>query len=82
MPNHNEELAIIRNINCGVRDTNKPICWFEVETISGSALQIVSLSQMGSMIDQAQAYSLQDLNGRGCIVIRDNNTVVFKALIN
>jgi hypothetical protein len=76
----NEQLAIIKDINVGVRDFDYPICWFTVEIINGAALQILSIAEMEKIIKDSQCYTLKDLNGKPCIVEVDGNSVKFKSI--
>lgn len=73
----NEELAIIKDVHIGVRDTDSCICWFTVELLSGASLQIISIDQLRKLINRHHIYKLEDLNNKPCIVSIDGNLVKF-----
>lgn len=75
-----EELAIIKDINTGIRDTNQAICWFTIEALSGSSLQIISIEQMVKLINESQCYKLSDLNNKPCIVTVKDRMMIFKKM--
>ena len=61
-----KELAIIKDINIGMRDYHKPIIWFTTESLSGCALQVIE--DIEDFIRKADCHTLSDLNGKPCIV--------------
>lgn len=61
-----KELAIIKDINIGMRDCHKPIIWFTTESLSGSALQVIE--DIAGFIRKANCHELSDLNGKPCVV--------------
>jgi hypothetical protein len=72
------QLGIIKDINVGVRDVSKPICWFTVDILSGSSLQIISISAMVDLLERHSVYKLQNLNNKPCEVeVKDDRTVQF-----
>lgn len=71
MKEKREELGIINNINVGMRDCSYPICFFQVDCLGGSSLQIISIEEMTKLIQDSYCYKLSDLNGKPCIVETD-----------
>jgi hypothetical protein len=65
-----EELAIIRDIHVGMRDCSKPVIYFTVDLLFGSALQIIE--DIPEFIRETGCYKLEDLEGKPCIVERSN----------
>lgn len=76
----NEQLAIIKDIHIGIRDTNHCICWFTVEILSGGALLILSIEEIQRIIEKHSIYKLEDLNNKPCVVEINNGLVKFKRL--
>ena len=77
MDNGIEELAILKDIHIGVRDTNHPCCYFIVDTLNGSASQIISIEECVKLIKDTLCYKLEDLNNKPCIVNRKDNIILF-----
>lgn len=75
-----EELAVIKDIQVGMRDAGSPICWFSVEVLYGTSLQVISIKEMEELIKSSECYKLSDLNGKLCIVETDGYKVKFKRL--
>lgn len=75
-----EELGLIDGIHVGMRDVGQPCCYFQVTTLHGVSLQIVSIDDMLKMIVDANAYKLEDLNGKPCVVETDGSLVKFKRM--
>ena len=72
-----EQLGIVRDIHIGVRDTNHPCCYFNIELLDGVSLQILSMEQCVNLIEQTHCYKLEDLNNKPCIVQIEINLVKF-----
>jgi hypothetical protein len=67
-----EELGIIRNPGYGMRDTNRPVLWFEVNTLSGSSLQVMSQPQADEFLLATGVYDVRRLDGRVVVMELDN----------
>lgn len=72
-----EELAIIKNIDIGMRDNDYPCMWFETVQESLIALQVLSLEDAGKLIKDADVYSFKSLEGKACIIERDGSMMLF-----
>jgi len=72
-----EQLAIIKDVNVGIRDVGYPICWFSVEMIAGGALIVITIKEMEKILKDHSIYKLQDLNNKPCIVETNGNIVKF-----
>jgi hypothetical protein len=75
-----EQLGIISDIHIGVRDLNKTICWFNVDILYGTSLQIISIEEISKILTDNHIYKLDDLNSKPCIVEVDINLCKFKRL--
>lgn len=73
-----EELAIIRDIHVGMRDCSKPVLYFTVDLLFGSALQIIE--DIPAFIRETGCYKLEDLEGKPCIVERSNLNVRYSRI--
>ena len=72
-----EEIAIIKDINIGLRDVGTPVIWFEVQALHGSSLQVIDSNQILDFIKEAKCNKLSDLNGKPCIIRSEGNTMKF-----
>lgn len=70
-PEKVEELGIIQNVQCGMRDVGQPIMWFTARTLQGDSLQILSWDKAAKLIEDAGVYSINDLNGQGVVLLTD-----------
>lgn len=75
-----KELAIIKEIQIGKRDCDKCICWFVIEAINGSSLQIIEIEQLVEIINKHDIYDFKELEGAACIIENSNNTHKFIGL--
>ena len=72
-----EELAIIKNVGFGMRDMNKPVLWFTVETLYYNSLLFFTGNDILDFIKKANVYDCKDINGRTCIVETNEGTLKF-----
>jgi len=61
-----------------MRDTANPVLWFNVKTIRGHALQILSWDRAAELIKAAGVYSIDGLNGQGVICKSDGSSCQFE----
>ena len=67
-----EVLAIIKDVNIGMRDCNEPVLWFTTHTSECSAaLQVFNWVEAGKLIKDAKVYSVNNLEGKACFVEKD-----------
>ena len=73
-----EEMAIIKDVGFGCRDVGYPVLWFTVCLVDGgAALQIFSMKETEKIITDSGVYDIEDLEGKPCLVINDDNIVRF-----
>ena len=72
---------MIKDVGIGVRDTNRPILWFDARTLSGCALQVLEWDDAGKLIAEAGLSEVRYLEGKPCVVERINGLVQFKRLL-
>ena len=75
-----EELAIMKNVQFGVRDTNFASLWFSVSMLSCGALLSIPRDEVIKFIEDNQITDINNLNGRACVVDRTGNNVKFVRL--
>ena len=74
-------LGIIQGINFGMRDCPKPCVWFGVKTfLHGGSLQVFLGEQALEFVKKAGCRSINDLNGKPCIMRPEGNNMVFVEL--
>ena len=72
------DMAIIKDIDFGMRDCGSPVIWFSTYTSEGSgALQIISGDGISSFVQEAGCRSIRDLEGKPCWVDVDQCTIRF-----
>lgn len=78
----NEQVAIIKDANYGMRDAGEPVLWFTA-TIPEScgSLQAFWQPRANEIIEEADIYKVADLNGRACIVEVSNSSMIFKRMV-
>jgi hypothetical protein len=81
VPPIKEELGMIKDVNVGVRDTNRPILWFTVALLNGDFLQVLTWVEAEALIRQSQVYSIKDLNGKPCVVECCDGLFKFRRLL-
>jgi hypothetical protein len=83
-PMKDKQLAIIKDVDYGLRDTNRPCLSFTVYTEAHiGALQIFSVqSQIDEILKDAGAKSIKDLEGKSCWVKCEGNTINFIEMSN
>lgn len=74
-----KQLAIMRNVSFGMRDTSHPCMWFEVKMDEGSAsFLMLSWEKAGQVIKDADIKDVKDFDGHACWVeVEDHHTVRF-----
>ena len=73
-----EEVAIIVKADFGVRDSDTAMLWWDAELLNGGAVLHCFWGQDAlDRINDAQCYSVSDLNGKPIIVERDGNAAIF-----
>lgn len=75
-----EELAIMKNVSFGTRDTNYAALWFDVEMISEGSLQRLSVEDAVTLIEKNGITNINNLNGKPCIIETDGKICRFKRL--
>ena len=78
MKEEREELGIVKDIHIGIRDTNSCICWFTVDTLHGTSLQIIPIHRICEEMERLFIYKLEDLNNKPCIVYIEGGFMKFK----
>ncbi len=74
-----EQLAIIKDIGIGCRDTSSPVLWFTVYVSEASAaLTVLSWDDAYKVLGHVR--EIRDLEGKPCWVEVDGNLVKFKRL--
>lgn len=73
-----EELGVIENVGCGMRDCSTPCLWFTVKLLHGCALQILSWEEASDLICNANCHNINELNGRAVVVESKGSIVRFK----
>lgn len=75
----NEQLGIIKNPKFGVRDINQANLSFTVETIDGSALQVLLANEAIELIEKHHITDISNLEGKPCIakVRPERNEIIF-----
>jgi len=76
-----EESAIIRRPGCGRRDLSHPVLFFDVGGEGWGALQVFELDSEEAQILLSSVYSVEKLDGKPCMVEKDNGIVRFKRLV-
>ena len=77
-----EELAIMRDVDFGCRDTSEPILWFTARLLGGACLLVIPADEAIALIRSSGVYSIEQLNGRGCVVIEERGVIKFVRLTN
>ena len=77
----NEELAIIRNPGCGARDVGRPVLFFDVGGEGWGSLQIFDLFEETARVILGSIYSVEQLDGKPCVVSRENGFTKFERLL-
>ena len=73
-----EQLAIMRNVGYGLRDTNRPCLWFDAYISEhGVALHLLFGEDVDKAIYDAKVYDIKSLNGYPCWVEIDDNIMRF-----
>lgn len=68
-----EELAVITNVDCGVRDGSTPIVWFTADLLIGCVLIVLPWTQAFDFIAKSGAYSLKELVGKAVVLSTNDN---------
>ena len=76
-----EQLAIIEEAGVGRRDTHSPVLWFNVSGDGWGALQVFGLASQEALDILTEVYDVRDLDGRACVVTKENRTVRFVRLL-
>lgn len=63
-----QELAIIKDVHFGLRDTSRPTLSFSVNMIGCGALQIFQGEALDKFIIDNNVTDIQHLEGKACIV--------------
>ena len=78
MSNPDEQLAIIKSVGYGIRDTGKPCLWFDTMFGDNSgALQVFFGSAADKIIVDAHVYDVHNLEGKACWIRIEAGTVTF-----
>ena len=72
-----EELATVKGVGFGMRDCNRPVLWFGVETLHGGSLQVFNMKDAERVIQDAGCYDVKNLEGRSCVVETKNGVQAF-----
>ena len=72
-----EELAIIKDVSFGVRDSYRAALWFTAEMLHGSALLCIDAEKIVKIIEKNFIKSIEDLEGTTCIVDGGGSRVNF-----
>lgn len=75
-----EQLAIIREVGYGCRDIGQPCLFFTVKTENYCSLQILNEQEAGDLIKESGVYDVKELEGKPCIINRDNHLIKFVRL--
>lgn len=76
-----EQLAIIRNVNCGVGDYGKACLWFDAYIGEcAAALQVIEWGAAGKLLEEAGIADVNKLNGRPCYVEVGGGMILFKRM--
>lgn len=75
-----EEMAIMKGVSVGMRDTGHPCMWFSVNQEGSGSLQVLSWKEAEELIRKADVYDIKELNGKACIVEVDGNFMRFKRM--
>ena len=71
-----ENLAIIREVGIGLRDTGIPILWFTTyETETSAALQVLSWELAAQLIRDYKLCDVEDLEGQPCWVKKEGGVM-------
>ena len=64
-----ERLAIMKEVDIGMRDVNRPVLWFTVRMNDClAALIVLSWEEAGKLLEDAGVYSVKNLEGQACYV--------------
>lgn len=67
-----EQMAIMRGVKVGLRDTGHPCLWFEMKTSENTgSLQVLSWEGAKQLLIDARVFELSDLEGRPCVASVD-----------
>jgi len=76
--NPKRQLAIMRNVGIGMRDTNAPCLWFDTQTTESiGALQVLSWADAEQVIRKTGVYKVESLEGWPCWVEQDHGILRF-----
>lgn len=75
-----EEMAIINHVTVGLRDVDRPILWFDVSMLSGSALIAYEWEDAGEFLRINKITNISNLEGKPCIVAIEDGNVIVKRL--
>jgi hypothetical protein len=76
-----EEMAIIKDVSFGCRDTNQAALWFTVETIRECALQRLSGLDAIALIEKYEIVNIRNIEGKPCICDVSDHCILFKRLM-
>jgi hypothetical protein len=76
-----EEMAMMEEVGVGARDVGKPVLWFTVGGEGWGALQVFDIADDEARELLAAVYDVRELNGRLCVVEKDDGIVRFKRLV-
>jgi len=75
-----EELAIMKNVQFGVRDRDHAHLWFDVDMLGCGALLYIPGNEVIKFIEDNHITDIKNLNGRACVVNVDKSLVRFVRL--
>jgi len=61
-------MAVMKGVHVGNRDVGRPCLWFETDTGSGAALQVLIGQDALDLIEKSGVYDVRELEGKTCWV--------------
>ena len=75
------EMAIMKHVSFGLRDTNHAAIWFDVSMLGCGSLLSIPRNDVIKFMEENDISDLRNLEGKPCVVNRDGGMVTFVRLI-
>lgn len=73
-----KQLAIMKDVGYGLRDTGRPCLFFSTYiSEGGAALQVLFGKDANKVVTDTGVYDVKDLEGKPCWVKADGRTITF-----
>lgn len=76
-----EEIGMIEEVGVGARDVGRPVLWFTVSGEGWGVLQVFDVNSEEATALLSDVREAHDLNGRMCVVEKDDGFVRFARLL-